>query len=88
MPFYVFFQVLVGIEKMNGEIFLDFDVNKLLHADALSVFVNIFNEMNLKDSIYEASITLLIRLGMNRKLLIHAILKLIICILVHDRQRR
>jgi len=60
--------VLVGIGKLNGEIFLDFDVNKLLHADALSVFINIFNEMNLKDSIYHASISLLIRLASSSKI--------------------
>ena len=74
----------MGIGKLNGEMFLDFDVNKLLHADALSVFINIFNEMNLKDSIYHASISLLIRLGKNKKLVIHAILKLSICILAHS----
>jgi len=68
MYFYVLFQVLVGIGKLNGEIFLDFDVNKLLHADALSVFINIFNEMNLKDSIYQASISLLIRLASSSKI--------------------
>lgn len=64
------FQVLVGITKHGkGKIVDDFDLKNLLHADSLSIFVNILNDVSLRASIYASSISLLSGLGNNNSIL-------------------
>eukprot|EP00795_Rhopilema_esculentum_P013826 gene13826-4759_t len=61
--------VIVGIAS-HGErnISSRFNPRNLLHADALSIFVTLLNEVNLKESIFAASISLLNELAASSKI--------------------